>query len=703
MNQHHSSQFDSWIGRLIGDRYQLEQRLGGGGMGDVFLATDTRLGKSVALKVFKESLAFSQYEDLKARFERECAICAALRSTHIVQVSDYGLTTEGYPFYVMEYLQGQTLGQRLSQQPQLSIAQTCNMIAQVCEGLSAAHAGVTVWNRETNTKEQIKVVHRDLKPDNIFLIPSGLGEFVKVIDFGIAKIQSLQAEYATTSVFLGTCHYASPEQFDAGTVDERSDIYSLGIILYEMLAGVDPFGLDFRKNRVTNNAWLAAHAIKQPNPLRSQPGCEQIPPELEAIVMRCLQKSPADRFSSVQELGAALQTVALPINDWSVAKPEIDSSTAKTEIRSRVSSPQAASTESTLSTKALSTKASSITAKSFQFKRLIGAGGILLALAIGVYTVPKVLTQTNLLTRSIGIHPFQLSTTLSGSSSAVLAAISSADGRLMISAVDDRDPRGHHPIQVWDVDRQQMQRNFSGHSGVVRSLSLDANETVLASGSDDRTIKLWNVETGTLIQTLEGHSAPVLSVALSPDGTTVISGSEDRTVRIWDLKTGNARVLSAHLGAVQSVALSPDGKTIASSSADKTIRIWDRVRGELVRTLGEPGGHRDTVNSVAFSSDGQQLVSGGSDGFVKLWNPLTGQLLQVFEGHSDRVTSVAFLTSETIATAGFDQTIKIWQTKTGELLQSIAAHSDQVSSINALPDQTLVSSSRDTTIRIWRR
>ncbi|NJN85348.1 MAG: serine/threonine protein kinase [Leptolyngbyaceae cyanobacterium SL_7_1] len=277
-------------------------------MGDVFLATDTRLGKAVALKLLKESLAIGVDAELRARFERECAICAALKSVHIVQVSDYGVA-EGYPFYVMEYLQGQTLGQRLARETKLSVEQSCHIITQVCAGLHVAHGGVTMWNRETNRSDRIKVVHRDLKPDNIFLTPTALGEFVKIIDFGIAKIHSLQAEHTSASgLFLGTYHYASPEQSDGGRVDERSDIYSLGVILYEMLTGIDPFGLDFRNNRITNNAWLAAHALKPARPLRSHPSGTTISPQLEAIVLRCLKKSPADRFASVNDLRLALQT-----------------------------------------------------------------------------------------------------------------------------------------------------------------------------------------------------------------------------------------------------------------------------------------------------------------------------------------------------------------------------------------------------------
>ncbi|MBE9179994.1 serine/threonine protein kinase [Oculatella sp. LEGE 06141] len=693
MSQHSSPQPDTWIGRLVGDRYRLDQRLGGGGMGDVFLATDTRLGKAIALKVLKESLAITNNRELETRFERECAICAALKSTHIVQVSDYGLTSENYPFYVMEYLQGQTLGQLLTEQPRLSVEQTCNIMIQVCAGLEAAHAGVVLWNRETNTSEQIKVVHRDLKPDNIFLIPTALGEFVKIIDFGIAKIQSLQAEHTATNLFLGTCHYASPEQFDGDTVDERSDIYSLGVILYEMLSGIDPFGLDFRNHPITNHAWLTAHATKPPQPLRSQSGCEQLPSALEAVVMRCLQKSPTDRFASVSQLKAALQTAT--------TRPTLSSpAEAVTQVRQRLAIPATPVSRSDIKPETA--------LPHYLSKLLIGMGGAVLALTIGLYAVPYVLKYPNLVPRSLaGGNQLALVETLTGTAP-VQSALLSPDGRSLVS-VDTAQVAGRYPINVWNVGTRQVQRALAGHTDVVQSLSLSADGKLLASGSGDRTIKLWNLTTGELIQTLEGHTAPVLSVALSRDSQTLVSGSEDRTVRIWNLETGESRTLSAHTAVVYSVALSPDGKTIASSSGDKTVRIWNATTGDLLRTLGEPGGHRDAVAAVAFSPDGQQIVSGGWDGFVKLWNASTGQLLQTFEGHSDRVVSVTFLSPQAIASASFDHTIKLWDTqadrspgKTPRSIQTIPAHSSQVLSVSSLADNTLVSSSSDTTIRIWR-
>ena len=209
-----SSSSDPWIGRLIGDRqrYCLKQRIGVGGMGNVYLAIDPRLGQQVALKLLKDTLAVSV--PLRKRFEREAMLCAALKSNHIVDISDYGVTEEGYPFYVMEYLHGETLGQLLRREPKLPIERTIEIARQVCAGLQLAHQGVKI-RREGGfmTSDPIQIVHRDLKPDNIFLIPTALGKLVKILDFGIAKIRDEAAEFTNlTSAFLGTFRYAAPEQ-----------------------------------------------------------------------------------------------------------------------------------------------------------------------------------------------------------------------------------------------------------------------------------------------------------------------------------------------------------------------------------------------------------------------------------------------------------------------------------------------------------
>jgi len=303
------SQSDPWIGRFIGDRqrYRLDKHIGTGGVRSVFLAMDTLLGQQVVLKLLKDTLVTSV--ELRKRFEREVAVCAALKNDHIVQVSDYGVSPEGYPFYVMEYLRGQSLGQLLQREGRLTVEQTVNIITQVCDGLHLAHQGVPMLRNNATVSEHIQVVHRNLKPDNIFLVSTVLGELVKILDFGIAKIREDTAEQTQlTNAFLGTYHYAAPEQLEVATdIDGRADIYSLGIILYEMLSGTDPFGLGLNTRKISEISWAIAHTTKPPQPLRLQPGSSQLQPELEAVVMRCLQKSPDQRFASVDQLKRALQ------------------------------------------------------------------------------------------------------------------------------------------------------------------------------------------------------------------------------------------------------------------------------------------------------------------------------------------------------------------------------------------------------------
>ncbi|OUL23335.1 serine/threonine protein kinase [Nostoc sp. RF31YmG] len=306
---------NSWNGRFIGDnqRYRLEKRLAGGGMGEVFLAMDTRVGQLVALKLLKDTLVPSK--EMRKRFEREIAVCAALQSDHIVKISDCGVTIEGHPFYVMEYLRGQTLRQLLLREKRLSVERTVGIITQVCKGLQLAHEGVTLQRDGGKSTEHIQVIHRDLKPDNIFLVPTDLGEWVKILDFGVAKIRNQSSEQTNiTNTFIGTFRYAAPEQIQSDkNLDARADIYSLGLILYEMLGGADPFGLSVKAHNISEASWVLAHAYEPPKPLRSQPGCEYLSEQLEAVVLKCLQKNPKNRFASVEELDRALRAAAKPI------------------------------------------------------------------------------------------------------------------------------------------------------------------------------------------------------------------------------------------------------------------------------------------------------------------------------------------------------------------------------------------------------
>jgi eukaryotic-like serine/threonine-protein kinase len=292
-------------------RYRIERCLGRGGMGEIYLATDTLLGKPVALKLSKASLSDAQ--QLRERFEQEVNLCAALQSIHVVQVSDYGITPEGCPFFVMEYLEGQTLAQVLQRERQLSVQRAIAIAQQICSGLRLAHQGILLQRQGASQSEFVQFAHRDLKPDNIFLVPMALGELVKILDFGVAEIVSHPTIGVPKSrTFAGTFRYAAPEQLsENGCLDGRVDIYGLGLLLYEMLSGVDPFGLGQHVSDSAANQWFKAHLAMQPLPLLTQPGCECLPAALEAVVLQCLQKQPCDRYATVDELSYALQQIVV--------------------------------------------------------------------------------------------------------------------------------------------------------------------------------------------------------------------------------------------------------------------------------------------------------------------------------------------------------------------------------------------------------
>jgi eukaryotic-like serine/threonine-protein kinase len=743
-----SQLLDAWYGRLIGDsqRYRIDQHLGGGGMGDVFLATDMALGSHVALKLLKEKLAIGE---LRKRFECEVAVCVALRSEHIVQVSDYGVTPEGYPFYVMEYLNGQTLGQLLRSEQRLSVERAVRIVVQVCDGLNLAHQGVMLSHSSPHdtsgrSGDRVKIVHRDLKPDNIFLVPTALGELVKVLDFGIAKLRSEHAEHTiATTMFLGTYRYAAPEQLEIEHgLDGRADIYSLGMILYEMLSGTDPFGLGLSPTPVSGVTWAVAHCSKPPIPLRQQPGCTDISPAVEAIVMRCLHKSPNDRFSSVNELQGALRAaIHLPVDSSSetdanrllvVAHP-VDATDLGT---SSITSGTQDMTPTVLRTEYKTIFDSSVNRfKLFHnpVSLVVGVGLTAAFLGFGVHYVSQSSTVSGLFSEAIADSsddsedlensgnpdrsPFQsapMAGTTSGSASSGAIEVSSA---LMESlaghsdtvwavalAPDDRTIASggfDSTIKLWDLPTG-THRTLLGHSDAVRSVAITPDGQTLVSGSSDTTIKLWDLQSGELLQTLSGHSGPIWSVAVSADSQTIASGSYDGTVRVWDLQTGQLiHTLPEHYDSVWSVAISPDGKTLVSGSYDGTAKIWNLQTGELIRSLSR---HSEPVRSVAISPNGQLLATASWDKTVKVWNLQTGDLVHTLEGHTDRVISVAFSPSgETLASGSLDRTINLWALATGTHHQTLFGHSDWVVTVAfGFNGKTLVSGSKDQMVNLWR-
>ncbi len=295
---------DPLEGKTIGDnnRYLLQTLLGKGGMSKVYRALDTKFEDRIVAVKLMTNYAGANNQHLIKRFMGEVKAISKLKHPNIIQILDYGVTPnkvpfDGSPFYVMEYFAGQTLEGLLTEQKNLTLDSIINIISQVCAGLKEAH--------------QKGIVHRDLKPENIFLVAGGvLGEIVKIIDFGIAKNigsdQEDQTKLTQDGAFIGTYRYASPEQCRGlPNIDQRTDIYSLGVILYEAISGKNPYNLD-EKFSTSQADWIACHIRVTPKPLKQQPDCGDIPDELENLVMKCLAKSPQDRFLDMGELQDAL-------------------------------------------------------------------------------------------------------------------------------------------------------------------------------------------------------------------------------------------------------------------------------------------------------------------------------------------------------------------------------------------------------------
>ena len=277
------------LGKTLDGRYHIERLLGKGGMGLVYEAKHVVLQKRLAVKVLKEEV--SRDEKVMARFRREAQAAGSIGSPHICDVSDFGTMPDGSTYFVMEFLDGPSLSGALLQENPMQTARVLDVAIQLCEALGAAH--------------ERGIVHRDLKPDNVHLVDQGgRKDFVKVLDFGIAKVAGAADKKLTQAgQVFGTPHYMSPEQCAGREVDLRTDIYALGVMIYEMACGVVPFDADNLMGVLTK------HVYENPIPPRQLPPPVAVPPGLEAIILKSLAKQPEHRYQTMAELREDLVTL----------------------------------------------------------------------------------------------------------------------------------------------------------------------------------------------------------------------------------------------------------------------------------------------------------------------------------------------------------------------------------------------------------
>jgi WD40 repeat protein/tRNA A-37 threonylcarbamoyl transferase component Bud32/uncharacterized protein YoxC len=667
-----------------------EYELGRGAVGIVYRAVHKGTKEPCALKILKEE--YRENHTVVARFLREGAILKGLKHENIVKVEEVGGGGKDLNFYIhMELLHGFSLRKLIDEK---SLPREWDKLKditlQFLRGIEVIHKN--------------GIIHRDINPNNIILTPDWK---VKLMDFGVAKIIGLSGLTRHGEV-IGTSRYMSPEQERGESLDQRSDIYCAGLVLYELYT-----------YRI---AGKPLKSIRFYNP--------SAPEWIDTIIAKCLSSEKGKRYFSVEKILKAIEGHGSDPQDIKKYKNQLyvvyeDGKITKREnallsdLREELSIPENVS-------KILEeeVKKDIVTEKLEEGYRDLQKGDyisaeyhfkVVLLLDSASEKAKKAIEEVK---KAKGLHSpviqkteaVSIQSCFTGKTSETPEIIKPSEIQPVEIKISPIQSVTIQPVTIQPSEdisgipatwKEILLYSNEGHNNRVNSVIFSGDGKYIVSGGLDNTIRISEFTTGREIRKIHRYGMAVTALAMTSDNSRIIASSIDNKIYIYKFETGKEiKILQGHKGAVFTISMSPDDKYIVSGSADKTLKLWDGDTGQVIRNFE---GHTEGVTFVSFISDGTYIVSGSRDKTIRIWETSTGKELKYISGHINPVISGSVSQNNRyIATCDTGGTIIMWDLSTGREIMSLTGHKGNVYSVSFSYDcKYMVSAGSDRTVRLW--